>query len=44
MIIYQKFFEEELHLFPSNNELLNLSQYKYLNNIIIEMNLNCQIV
>jgi uncharacterized protein (DUF885 family) len=32
MIIYQKFFEEELHLFPSINELLNLSQYKYLNN------------
>ena len=32
MSIYQKFFEEELHLFPSNNEWLNLSQYKYLNN------------
>ena len=31
MTIYSKFFEDELHLIPSNNELLNLSKYKYLN-------------
>ena len=31
MSIYDKFFEGELHLIPSNNEFLNLSKYSYLN-------------
>ena len=31
MSLYQKFFEEGLHLFPSQNEMFNISKYSHLN-------------
>lgn len=34
MTLYRKFFEEELNLFPSNNESLNLSKFKNLNGLL----------
>lgn len=32
MSLYQQFFEEGFHLFPSENEMFNISKYSYLNN------------
>ena len=31
MSLYQKFFEEGLHLFPSQNEMFNILKYSHLN-------------
>ena len=32
MDIYNNFFDEQINLFPSLNEHLNLDDYRYLNN------------